>query len=166
MTLLICEKVIGLPPKKRFSLLKSLVARLEVIRPYMTSSPSSTPSLVAVENRVLLQLLRSQMFSSLSSVNSFLSDPDEFFSFILTFMVVEGEDVVGTSGYHCGVLRSFPLKRIEQGIGSKILPCGDGSCYNAFKPIASLIAVCTNGIDGGHDLEEKDVNVILDHYRD
>ncbi|GJS99938.1 hypothetical protein Tco_0821108 [Tanacetum coccineum] len=24
-------------------------------------------------------------------------------------------DVVGTSGYHCGVLRSFPVERIEQG---------------------------------------------------
>ncbi|GJT38951.1 hypothetical protein Tco_0938816 [Tanacetum coccineum] len=49
-------------------------------------------------------------------------------------------DVVGTSGYHCGVLRSFPAERIEQGNGSKILPCGDGSCWKAFKPIASLIA--------------------------
>ncbi|GJY72709.1 reverse transcriptase domain-containing protein [Tanacetum coccineum] len=27
------------------------------------------------------------------------------------------------------------------------------------------VGVCTNGIYGGHDLEEKDVNVILDHYR-
>ncbi|GKD27068.1 hypothetical protein Tco_1233282 [Tanacetum coccineum] len=26
-------------------------------------------------------------------------------------------DVVSTSGYHCGVLRSFPVERIEQGIG-------------------------------------------------
>ncbi|GJW83352.1 hypothetical protein Tco_0156497 [Tanacetum coccineum] len=26
-------------------------------------------------------------------------------------------DVVGTSGYHCEVLRSFPVERIEQGIG-------------------------------------------------
>ncbi|GJR39521.1 hypothetical protein Tco_1215205 [Tanacetum coccineum] len=26
-------------------------------------------------------------------------------------------DVVGTSGYHYGVLRSFPVERIEQGIG-------------------------------------------------
>ncbi|GJV82409.1 hypothetical protein Tco_1522307 [Tanacetum coccineum] len=26
-------------------------------------------------------------------------------------------DVVGTSGYHCGVLQSFPMERIEQGIG-------------------------------------------------
>ncbi|GKE68113.1 putative ribonuclease H-like domain-containing protein [Tanacetum coccineum] len=25
--------------------------------------------------------------------------------------------------------------------------------------------ICTNGIYGGHDLEKKDVNVILDHYR-
>ncbi|GKF63513.1 hypothetical protein Tco_0186961, partial [Tanacetum coccineum] len=25
-------------------------------------------------------------------------------------------DVVGTSGYYCGVLRSFPVERIEQGI--------------------------------------------------
>ncbi|GJR96852.1 hypothetical protein Tco_0269026 [Tanacetum coccineum] len=42
--------------------------------------------------------------------------------------------------YHCGVLRSFSAERIEQGNGSKILPCGDGSCWKAFKPIASLIA--------------------------
>ncbi|GKF75878.1 hypothetical protein Tco_0225322, partial [Tanacetum coccineum] len=24
-------------------------------------------------------------------------------------------DVVGTSGYHCGVLQSFPMERIKQG---------------------------------------------------
>ncbi|GJT86447.1 putative reverse transcriptase domain-containing protein [Tanacetum coccineum] len=29
-------------------------------------------------------------------------------------------DVVGTSGYRCGVLRSFPMERIEQGIGREI----------------------------------------------
>ncbi|GKD93905.1 hypothetical protein Tco_1373742 [Tanacetum coccineum] len=32
-------------------------------------------------------------------------------------------------------------------------------------PASKSIGVCTNGIHGGHDLEEKDVNVILDHYR-
>ncbi|GJZ76902.1 hypothetical protein Tco_0641574 [Tanacetum coccineum] len=37
-----------------------------------------------------------------------------------TFVLIEGEieilhNVVGTSGYHCGVLRSFPVERIEQG---------------------------------------------------
>ncbi|GKA45070.1 putative ribonuclease H-like domain-containing protein [Tanacetum coccineum] len=49
-------------------------------------------------------------------------------------------DVVGTSGYHCGVLRSFSVERIEQGNeSSKILPYGDGSCWKTFKPVASLI---------------------------
>ncbi|GKA21043.1 hypothetical protein Tco_0701032 [Tanacetum coccineum] len=37
-----------------------------------------------------------------------------------TFVVIEGEieilhDVIGTSGYRCGVLQSFPVERIEQG---------------------------------------------------
>ncbi|GJU11583.1 hypothetical protein Tco_1133979 [Tanacetum coccineum] len=37
-----------------------------------------------------------------------------------TFVVIEGEieilhDVFGTSGYYCGVLRSFPVERVEQG---------------------------------------------------
>ncbi|GJT32956.1 hypothetical protein Tco_0923375 [Tanacetum coccineum] len=38
------------------------------------------------------------------------------------------------------VLRSFPVERIEQESGSKILPYRDGSCSKTFKPIASLIA--------------------------
>ncbi|GJU34086.1 hypothetical protein Tco_1182440 [Tanacetum coccineum] len=32
---------------------------------------------------------------------------------------------------------SFALERIKQESGSKILRCGDGSCWKAFKPIAS-----------------------------
>ncbi|GJR06315.1 hypothetical protein Tco_0529299 [Tanacetum coccineum] len=31
-------------------------------------------------------------------------------------------------------------KELSKESGSKILPCGDGSCRKAFKPIASLIA--------------------------
>ncbi|GJX60082.1 hypothetical protein Tco_0291472 [Tanacetum coccineum] len=31
-------------------------------------------------------------------------------------------------------------KELSKESGSKILPCGDGSCWKAFKPIASLIA--------------------------
>ncbi|GKB06878.1 hypothetical protein Tco_0835111 [Tanacetum coccineum] len=31
-------------------------------------------------------------------------------------------------------------KELSKESGSKILPCGDGSCLKAFKPIASLIA--------------------------
>ncbi|GKA60523.1 hypothetical protein Tco_0759930 [Tanacetum coccineum] len=31
-------------------------------------------------------------------------------------------------------------KKLSKESGSKILPCGDGSCWKAFKPIASLIA--------------------------
>nr|GEW10139.1 hypothetical protein [Tanacetum cinerariifolium] len=49
-------------------------------------------------------------------------------------------DVVGTSGYHCGVLRSFPMEELSKEMSSKILPCGDRSCRKTFKPIASLVA--------------------------
>ncbi|GKC30883.1 hypothetical protein Tco_1038177 [Tanacetum coccineum] len=52
-------------------------------------------------------------------------------------------DVVGTSGYRCGVLRSFSVERIEQGIGYKRkggvgrdLPCGD-DLLEGVKPIAA-----------------------------
>ncbi|GJZ26010.1 hypothetical protein Tco_0570263 [Tanacetum coccineum] len=31
-------------------------------------------------------------------------------------------------------------KELSKESGSKILPCGDGSCWKTFKPIASLIA--------------------------
>nr|GEZ81283.1 hypothetical protein [Tanacetum cinerariifolium] len=31
-------------------------------------------------------------------------------------------------------------KELSKESGSKILPCGDASCWKAFKPIASLIA--------------------------
>ncbi|GKC43422.1 hypothetical protein Tco_1061144 [Tanacetum coccineum] len=34
----------------------------------------------------------------------------------------------------------FRWKELSKESGSKILPCGDGSCWKAFKPIASLIA--------------------------
>ncbi|GJU57142.1 reverse transcriptase domain-containing protein [Tanacetum coccineum] len=37
----------------------------------------------------------------------------------------------------CGPSR---WKELSKESGSKILPCGDGSCWKAFKPIASLIA--------------------------
>ncbi|GKA04849.1 hypothetical protein Tco_0683969 [Tanacetum coccineum] len=49
-------------------------------------------------------------------------------------------DVVGTSGYRCGVLRPSRWKELSKESGSKILPCGDGSCWKAFKPVASLTA--------------------------
>nr|GEX49612.1 DNA-directed DNA polymerase [Tanacetum cinerariifolium] len=56
-------------------------------------------------------------------------------------MIIKNLDLKPTIGYRCGVLRSFSVERIEQGIGSKILSCGDGSCWKAFKPIASLITL-------------------------
>nr|GFC84392.1 hypothetical protein [Tanacetum cinerariifolium] len=31
-------------------------------------------------------------------------------------------------------------KELSKEMSSKILPCGDGSCWKTFKPIASLIA--------------------------
>ncbi|GJY21008.1 hypothetical protein Tco_0393574 [Tanacetum coccineum] len=37
----------------------------------------------------------------------------------------------------CGPSR---WKELSKESGSKILPCGDGSCWKAFKPIASLTA--------------------------
>ncbi|GKA45992.1 hypothetical protein Tco_0738788 [Tanacetum coccineum] len=37
----------------------------------------------------------------------------------------------------CGPSR---WKELSKESGSKILPCGDGSCWKTFKPIASLIA--------------------------
>ncbi|GKF98413.1 hypothetical protein Tco_0297196, partial [Tanacetum coccineum] len=37
----------------------------------------------------------------------------------------------------CGPSR---WKELSKESGSKILPCGDGSCWKKFKPIASLIA--------------------------
>ncbi|GKE66725.1 hypothetical protein Tco_1520886, partial [Tanacetum coccineum] len=39
-----------------------------------------------------------------------------------------------------GLFRSFPWKKLSKESGSKILPCGDGSCWKTFKPISSLIA--------------------------
>ncbi|GJS65080.1 hypothetical protein Tco_0679644 [Tanacetum coccineum] len=37
-------------------------------------------------------------------------------------------------------LYPFQWKELSKESGSKILPCGDGSCWKMFKPIASLIA--------------------------
>nr|GEZ12667.1 hypothetical protein [Tanacetum cinerariifolium] len=64
---------------------------------------------------------------------------------VLTFVVIEGEieilhDVVGTSGYHCEFCGPCRWKELSKESGSKILPCGDGSCWKMFKPIANLIA--------------------------
>ncbi|GJX64457.1 hypothetical protein Tco_0298800 [Tanacetum coccineum] len=56
-------------------------------------------------------------------------------------------DVVGTSGYHCGVLRSFPVERIKQGnesslirlrhdaITKSLMPSLDGSRRHRFMPV-------------------------------
>nr|GEY07651.1 hypothetical protein [Tanacetum cinerariifolium] len=46
----------------------------------------------------------------------------------------EPKDIVAE---FCGSSR---WKEWSKESGSKILPCGDGSCWKAFKPIASLIA--------------------------
>ncbi|GJW56277.1 hypothetical protein Tco_0103008 [Tanacetum coccineum] len=46
-------------------------------------------------------------------------------------------DVVGTSGYHCGVLRSFPVERIEQGNpGIRSYQCVMDAARRWFKPVA------------------------------
>ncbi|GKA54633.1 hypothetical protein Tco_0753582 [Tanacetum coccineum] len=47
---------------------------------------------------------------------------------------LEPKDIIAK---FCGPSR---WKKLSKESGSKILPCGDGSCWKAFKPIASLIA--------------------------
>ncbi|GJZ88787.1 hypothetical protein Tco_0660569 [Tanacetum coccineum] len=37
-------------------------------------------------------------------------------------------------------LDPFQWKELSKETSSKILPCGDGSCWKTFKPVASLIA--------------------------
>nr|GEX50256.1 hypothetical protein [Tanacetum cinerariifolium] len=39
----------------------------------------------------------------------------------------------------CDIYSPFWWKELSKELGSKILPCGDGSCWKMFKPIASLI---------------------------
>ncbi|GJT65188.1 hypothetical protein Tco_1016668 [Tanacetum coccineum] len=131
---------IRLPPKKRFSLFTSLVARLEVTRPYVTSPLSSTPSfiLTGADLRVMVPL--SNLIMSLAIVmngvpkmkalmvveSEVLNDFPRFISILIAEFAVGGavnlalkikilHDVVGTSGCRCEVLRSFPVERIEQG---------------------------------------------------
>ncbi|GJU83715.1 RNA-directed DNA polymerase, eukaryota [Tanacetum coccineum] len=47
-------------------------------------------------------------------------------------------DVVGTSGYRCGVLRSFPVERIEQGIEEDVLRRAE--IVNKMQMIDGLLA--------------------------
>ncbi|GJR81761.1 fibrillarin, S-adenosyl-L-methionine-dependent methyltransferase [Tanacetum coccineum] len=71
-------------------------------------------------------------------------------------------DVVGTSGYHCGVLRTFPVERIEQGKSGmlgryvQILKCvmavfsedGPKVVYRVWNPFRSkLTAAVLGGVD-------------------
>ncbi|GKE96055.1 hypothetical protein Tco_1580910 [Tanacetum coccineum] len=51
-----------------------------------------------------------------------------------SMMLLEHRDIIME---FCGPSR---WKELSKESGSKILPCGDGSCWKAFKPIASLIA--------------------------
>ncbi|GJR78123.1 hypothetical protein Tco_0148908 [Tanacetum coccineum] len=51
-----------------------------------------------------------------------------------TFVVIESEDIIAE---FCG---PSWWKELSKESGSKILSCGDGSCWKTFKPIASLIA--------------------------
>ncbi|GKB35581.1 hypothetical protein Tco_0880523, partial [Tanacetum coccineum] len=66
-------------------------------------------------------------------------------------------DVVGTSGYHCGVLRSFPVERIEQGIGRYHLKSLGGNIAEACGS-ASGQAEHAVGQDG---LGGSDVGVVI-----
>ncbi|GJZ14111.1 hypothetical protein Tco_0549341 [Tanacetum coccineum] len=58
------------------------------------------------------------------------------FHAILRFsmMLLEHQDIIAE---FCGPSR---WKELSKETSSKILPCGDGSCWKTFKPIASLIA--------------------------
>ncbi|GKD07993.1 hypothetical protein Tco_1187678, partial [Tanacetum coccineum] len=49
-------------------------------------------------------------------------------------MLLEHHDIIAE---FCGPSR---WKELSKETSSKILPCGDGSCWKAFKPVASLIA--------------------------
>ncbi|GKD49018.1 hypothetical protein Tco_1277994, partial [Tanacetum coccineum] len=49
-------------------------------------------------------------------------------------------DVVGTSDIIAEFCGPCWWKELSKESGSKILPCGDRSCWKAFKPIARLIA--------------------------
>ncbi|GKB02767.1 hypothetical protein Tco_0830856 [Tanacetum coccineum] len=51
-----------------------------------------------------------------------------------SMMLLEHQDIIME---FCGPSR---WKELSKESGSKILPYGDGSCWKAFKPIASLIA--------------------------
>nr|GEY48791.1 DNA-directed DNA polymerase [Tanacetum cinerariifolium] len=49
-------------------------------------------------------------------------------------MLLEHQDIFA------GICGPSRWKELSKKSGSKILPCGDGSCWNTFKPIASLTA--------------------------
>ncbi|GJZ07538.1 hypothetical protein Tco_0541331 [Tanacetum coccineum] len=52
-----------------------------------------------------------------------------------------------------------------QGVHTKKTKNPENMCTQKSVKDVTSIGICTDGIYGGHDLEEKDVNVILDHYR-
>ncbi|GKA96876.1 hypothetical protein Tco_0818971 [Tanacetum coccineum] len=52
---------------------------------------------------------------------------------ILSLMLLEHQDVI-TEFYS-----PSQWKELSKEMSSKILPCGEGSCWKSFKPIASLI---------------------------
>ncbi|GKF55942.1 hypothetical protein Tco_0166282, partial [Tanacetum coccineum] len=51
-----------------------------------------------------------------------------------SMMLLEHQDIIAE---FCG---PSWWKELSKESSTKILPCGDGSCWKAFKPIASLIA--------------------------
>ncbi|GKF46035.1 hypothetical protein Tco_0135837 [Tanacetum coccineum] len=63
-----------------------------------------------------------------------LNDFPRFVGVLIAEFAVDSEDIVAK---FCGPSQ---WKELSKESGSKILPCGDGSCWKAFKPIASLIA--------------------------
>ncbi|GJU42644.1 hypothetical protein Tco_1195601 [Tanacetum coccineum] len=85
------------------------------IREDVVSEQDDLPSSVELDFRARLdggQMARSSNIAQDSSGLRSRSLPPADWSMIEIL-----HDVVGTSGYRCGVLRSFPVERIEQGIG-------------------------------------------------
>ncbi|GJV72289.1 hypothetical protein Tco_1492284 [Tanacetum coccineum] len=75
---------------------------------------------------------------------------------IPTFVVIEVEDIIAE--FFC----PSRWKELSKEMSSKILPCGDGSCWKTFKPIASwarnpsgrsrgMASVCTNRMVVGRE---------------
>nr|GEZ61882.1 hypothetical protein [Tanacetum cinerariifolium] len=76
--------------------------------------------------------------------SNFLDRLREIHWVVPAFVVIEGERFSMLSLEHQDIIAKFygpsRWKELSKETSSKILPCGGGSCWKTFKPIASLIA--------------------------